>query len=114
MKYTKIRNIPLDVCTAEQKIAYNLAFRAHISFQDKFNTLKAEQKFETVISEFISDIIRFEIKEYSQNYTIGNIDAIFSALNAGLRNYFEKPFIASNYDDIGKAFPANYLGGCKN
>lgn len=114
MKYTKIRNIPFDVCTVEQKIAYNLAFRAHISFQDKFNTLKAEQKFETVISEFISDIIRFEIKEYSQNYTIGNIDAIFSALNAGLRNYFEKPFIASNYDDIGKAFPANYLGGCKN
>ena len=25
MKYHKIKNIPLEVCTAEQKIAYNLA-----------------------------------------------------------------------------------------
>jgi hypothetical protein len=36
-------------------------------------------------------------------------DAIFCALNAGISAYLERPFIASDYVTIGKAFPAHYL-----
>lgn len=32
VKYHKIRNVPLEVCSAEQKIAYNLAFNIHINY----------------------------------------------------------------------------------
>ena len=36
MKYHKIRNIDIKTCTAEQKIAYNMAFSADITFGDRF------------------------------------------------------------------------------
>ena len=109
MKYHKIRNIPLDVCTAEQKIAYNIAFRAHISFQDKFD--EARKKSQICVSEIVDKIISAEMKCWKLDHgkSAYNIDAIFSALRAGLEKYLENPFIASDYGKIGKAFPAHYL-----
>lgn len=108
LEYHKIRGIPKDICTAEQKIAYNLAFLAHISFQDQFDKIKDYPT--NVISDFIYQVRDFEIKRYQRdNDKKYNIDAIQSALSAGLLNYFKKPFIASNYETIGKSFPAHYL-----
>ena len=37
MKYHKIRKIEKTVCAAEQMIAYNIAFRQHISYQHDFD-----------------------------------------------------------------------------
>ena len=109
MKYHKIRNIDINTCTAEQKIAYNMAFSAHISFGDRF------RKLDTAMAkdDAVHDIIRNLFKQYhaGYNYKAGkyNEDAIQAALNAGLRSYLEKPFIACDYESVGKAFPANYL-----
>lgn len=36
MKYHKIPNVEKSVCTAEQMIAYNIAFRLHISYANQF------------------------------------------------------------------------------
>ena len=41
MKYHKIAGVEKAVCTAEQKIAYNLAFRAHIANQSEFDRVNA-------------------------------------------------------------------------
>lgn len=109
MKYHKISGVELKTCTAEQKIAYNLAFNAHISFGDAFNNLDSGiAKAEAVIK--IRDRMMNQYR-LGYNYKHGRYDedAIQSALHAGLRNYLEKPFIANDYESIGKAFPAHYL-----
>ena len=111
MKYHKIRNVNLNVCTCEQKIAYDLAFRAHISFQDKFND--AIKISNICAFNLVMEIRDFELRNYRNAYGYNpgkyDEDAIFSALNAGLMNYLKNPFIAWEYEQIGKAFPANYL-----
>lgn len=110
MRYHKIPNVALDVCTAEQKIAYNLAFRCHVSFQLTWDSFEG---METARSECLHKMIDIEMKNYKCAYTYKpgkyDEDAIFCALNAGLCNYMDHPFIANNYETIGKAFPANYL-----
>ncbi len=109
MKYHKIRNVALETCTAEQKIAYNIAFTAHINYGDQFSKLQCE----VTRSEAIGEIIRREMKGYKNAYTYKpgkyDEDSIFCCLNAGLQKYLLKPFIASDYETIGKAFPAYYL-----
>jgi len=99
----------MDICTAEQKIAYNIAFRLHVSYQDKYNALD---------SEFTkSDAVRKMVERGMKNYRMAygyrkdcyNEDAIFAALGAGLKNYLDgKSHIKGSYEEIGKAFPAHY------
>lgn len=36
MKYHKIRNVSLNVCTAEAKIAYNIAFAYTWDYRDEY------------------------------------------------------------------------------
>ena len=108
MKYHKIRNIPLDICTCEQKIAYNLAFsHAHI-FRKAYNL--SPMQFQKC--EVIHEAVKFCMKmwNYNENTYKYDMDAIFCALNAGMEDYIVNncPIIAS-YEDIGKMFPANYL-----
>ena len=111
MRYHKIRNVPMEVCTAEQKIAYNLAFRASISYQEAYNEAKIISA--VCVSEILRQIVAISMENYrsAYNYKQGKYDedAIFSALNAGLSAYLDHPFIASDYETIGKAFPALYL-----
>lgn len=112
LKYHKIKNIPLEVCTAEQKIAYNLAF----SVSDI--TKKAYEKCNTGLqkSEVIAEAVNLCMKQWINSYDYEsrqkkyNIDAIFSALMAGMEIYVnEKYHILNSYEEIGKMFPANYL-----
>ena len=111
MKYRKIRNIPLDVCTAEQKIAYKIAFSLHISFQDDFDRVNA-----VCPGNAQNDCFKL-VNEGLKRYRLGckyrhgryNEDAIQAALNAGLYGYMCKPFIATSFEQVGKAFPALYL-----
>ena len=108
MKYHKIRNVSMNICTCEQKIAYNLAFtNAHI-FKKAYNL--SPMQFQK--SEVVRDAIEFCMKMWAYNDSAYkyNVDAIFCALNSGMENYIVNncPIIAS-YEDIGKMFPANYL-----
>lgn len=99
MKYHKIRNVPKNVCTCEQKIAYNLAW-AH-------NDCIKRGNFETYYDsiEFL-----FKMWKLSAGYKKGkyNDDAVFYALDNGFKKYVSAgcPILAS-YDDIGKMFPAD-------
>lgn len=98
MKYHKIRNIPLDVCTAEQMIAYNIAFANYDWIRTRcFDNWRDEIR--TIIRRYKTDP---KFKRY-------DMDLVQSALLAGFEQYARYPFIASDYERIGKAFPALYL-----
>lgn len=109
MKYHKIYGVDKAVCTAEQKIAYNIAFRLHIGLGDKYRALPSA----VAKAEAFRAAIDIAMHDYrnSYDYTPGKYDedSIFCALAAGLAGYLEKPFIACNYESIGAAFPAHYL-----
>ena len=110
MKYHKIRGVPLDECTAEQKIAYNLAFAYYYNVIQEYNRLTMQfQK-----SELVSVSVRkmLDLYRMGRDYKPGkyNEDAIFCALNAGFENYLKAKYhILSSYKEIGEMFPANYL-----
>lgn len=108
MKYHKIKNIPLDVCTAEQKIAYELAFRIHVGAGDIYNA--ALKRSAICADEVLRKRLKIQFDSWLELYGGKfNDDAIYSCLLAGLADYLEKPFIATGYEEIGKAFPAYYL-----
>ena len=97
MKYHKIRNVPLTVCTAEQKLAYNIAFAN--SDWVKRSKLGWREEISRICSRMQND----------PEYKRFDIDAVKSALFAGFENYMYYPFIATSYEQISKAFPAHYL-----
>ena len=81
-KAHKIRGISLEVCTAEQKLAYELAFTG------RSLTAGAEK-----LVEIFGVSSRF------------NRETVLEALRAGLDAYRKRPFIACDYREIGEAFP---------
>ena len=99
MIYHKISGVDKSICTAEQKIAYNLAF----SHSDYI------KRSDMTIPEAVNKMLELYRAGYDYKPNKYNEDAIFSCLNAGLLDYLKKPFIASSFDQIGKAFPAYYL-----
>lgn len=107
MKYHKIRGVELSVCSAEQKIAFNMAFRASVSFKETYDKAKAVSAI--CKEDLLNQIIKIELDAWREN---GNsrydIDAIFAALRSGLERYMDKPFIPTSYKEVGEAFPANY------
>ena len=57
MKYHKIRNVPLNVCTAEQKIAYNLACRYYDLVIKEYNRLPMQFQKTELINKSIQKIM---------------------------------------------------------
>ena len=54
LKYHKIKNIPLEVCTAEQKIAYNLALSNIGIFEKSYNKCMTGIQKSSVVSEAVN------------------------------------------------------------
>lgn len=111
MKYHKIPNVDKSICTAEQMIAYNIAFRLHISYADQFGKVNAVNSGRARAD--CADLAMEGLKHYRMSYPYKpgkyDEDAIFSALLAGLYDYLSDFHIFSSYEDIGRAFPAHYL-----
>lgn len=106
MTYHKIRNVEKSVCTAEQVIAYKIAFRIWINRGGDIAALPTasaqDDAEKRLVKLYISDLIK-----QGSRY---NLDAVFCALNAGLHDYlFGDHHAMISYYDVGRAFPANYL-----
>lgn len=115
MKYHKIRNVPLEVCTAEAKIAYNLAFANTWDYREEYKK-NANSCSRTEVSKFVTEAIAWCMKmlecswDYQKILNKYDIDAIFCCLNAGMENYLKsKCDVLSSYAEIGKTFPSLYL-----
>lgn len=105
-KAHKIKNVPLDVCTAEQKIAYNIADEIESDIQrniDRFNyCMRFEQE------NFISDRIRYYINYFGETYKTCrvNLDLVFVVLMNGFRKYHDTKYkIATSYREVGEMLP---------
>ena len=107
LNYKSIRGVAKNVCTAEQKIAYNIAFRLHISFQDEFDKLPAGlPRFQAAVKMVDEGLRRFTS---AWDYKPGqyNLEAIQAALDGGLQDYLEsKRWVLGSYEEIGRIFPA--------
>lgn len=105
MKLHKIRNVPLDVCCAEQKIAYNMAFCIHINRGDEYLALADAAK-----PQAIDRMVEDALVDYRNAYTYQpgkyNEDAVAKFLKNGLAKYLENYFIATGYEEIGITFCA--------
>lgn len=107
MKTHKIPGVEKSVCTAEQKIAYNLTFANYYYHRDRFNNLPTEM----AKSQAVNDLREHWLNLYrlGRSYTGKyNEDAIAVALNQGIRSYMENPFIAGSYEEIGECFKIPY------
>lgn len=103
MKLHKIRNVPLDVCCAEQKVAYNMAFCIHINRGDEYLALSDTEK-----PQAIERMVEDALTDYRNAYTYQpgkcNEEAIAMFLKNGLAKYLEDHFIATGYEKIGSTF----------
>lgn len=111
MRYHKIRGVEKSICTAEQKIAYNVAFYRTDEYRDTWKKHKDEYlRFQQ--KEFILDAVKWCMRFIKMDEAICkkyDIDAIESALRNGLENYWNGKVVFSSYEEIGQTFPALYL-----
>lgn len=115
MKYHKIRNVSLEVCTAEAKIAYNLAFLCATDYRDAYKK-NASNVSRIAVSDLASEAVNWCMRMWKDGNTYQttpdkyDIDSIFCCLNAGMEKYFKGDYaILSSYEEIGKTFPSLYL-----
>lgn len=106
MKFHKIRGVEKSVCTVEQMLAYNMAFRCHIGYGDEFKKLESA----IAKSEAVEKLTRMHLRylKRSTGSIRYNEDAVFHLLMAHLQEYLEKHFIANSYEQVGNFFTSLY------
>lgn len=106
MKYHKIRGVALEVCTAEQKIAYNIAARNRDIVRIAFETKPTAEGWREYIAAFVET--QMHLFRCAYDYTPGKYDeeAIAGVLAAGIGEYIARPYhIAGSYAAVGEWFP---------
>lgn len=116
LQYHKIRGVDKSVCTAEQKIAYNMASRIYgdIRFAKAWQQYDSGKVPAFLQNDWESKAIRTYFTTWQRDYNKAsahyNEDAIFSALRAGLHDFIcHHAPIFTTYREVGQAFPAHYL-----
>ena len=106
LKCHKIRGVEKETCSAEQVIAYNYA-RMYVDIGQR---IESNDTPEFIKGNMFADIKLWIMQNLDSDvsYSRYNFDAIIIAFQQGFRNFCAKPFIATNYADIGKAFPIPY------
>lgn len=110
MEYRKIRGVPPNVCTAEQKIAYNLALRFYSIIKKSYDSATTGMAKQGIITKCSREIREYYRSWWECSPREYNISAIYDALMEGLEGYITGGrSILGSYEDIGRMFPANYL-----
>ena len=102
MKLKKIYGVPLDVCSGEQKIAYNYAWRYRDILRRNYETAKSKNDF---INKAALAIVDEFIEVYPQSKI--NSEGIRLALIGGLEQFITGggSGIFTSYEEVGRAFP---------
>lgn len=93
--FKKIPNVSKEICAAEQKIAYNFAFR-YRDFNGQYELI---------------DLIRIVSEDIKSNPKLAkyNIDSIIHCFRNGYIEYRKNyPSIIADYETIGKVFFSLY------
>ena len=106
MKMHKIYGVDKNICTAEQKIAYNYAF----SHRNWLETIYKSDSTEVAKSEAYQDVISLVTKRIKDNGTDKkyNIDAIIHCFRNGIENYMKQHSILNSFEQIGKSILCLY------
>lgn len=108
MIYHNIGGVKKTICTAEQKIAYNLAYSYKDFISEAYNKCTRGCDKNYVIRKSCYGLLEVFKRDYPGSKY--DIDAIFCSLGAGLEKYIKNGAkIFWSYDEMGKAFPAKYL-----
>lgn len=111
LKYHKIPKVEKSVCTAEQMVAYNAAWR----ICERYNARRQWKNESAEVSgiaraDYIMQLVHHCMKEISYDAKIVekyDVNAIESALRNGMKNYLEESkAVFSSYEEIGEIFPA--------
>lgn len=96
MKKYKIRNVDIEVCSAEQKIAYNFLFSWTLNKHDK------DYAYKCVKDSIYEEMEGKRVCIHPTNWKKYNIDYILELFYRNYDKYIEsgKP-IFSNYEDLG-------------
>ena len=102
--YTKIKGVSINVCTAEQKIAYNLAFSYSDLFADKYRNANSDSEKIDIINEASFCLIDFWKSSYCYTDKY-HLNSIFRALTTGLDKYIKDNHpVLTSYESIGEYF----------
>ena len=106
LKCKKIYGVEKIVCTYEQKLAYEYAFRWYDIYKTNCKRCSAEIQKSDILQDIIKKVeadinSREDMKKY-------NIDAIIIAFRQGFNNYCDDFFIAFDYKKIGEIFKIPY------
>lgn len=106
MKMHKIPKIDKNICTCEQKIAYNYAFM----WRNTLEKIRKSDNMQTVKDEAYQKIIDNVINSIQENGIDKryNIDAIIHCFRNGIKRYMEGFEILFSYEEIGKTFQCLY------
>lgn len=102
MKLKKIYGVPLDVCSGEQKVASNYAWRYRDILRRNYEIAKSKSDF---INKAASDIADEFTRVYPESKI--NSDAVRLALIGGLEQFITGggSGIFTSYEEVGRAFP---------
>ena len=102
MKLKKIYGVPLSVCSGEQKVASNYAFRYRDILRRNYETAKSKSDF---INKAASAIVDEFIRVYPESKI--NSDGVRLALIGGLEQFITGggSGIFTDYAEVGRAFP---------
>lgn len=106
MKMHKISYIDKNICTCEQKIAYNYAFMWCESLRKIYDSDNSEVVKREAYQEIINHVID-SIKAHGTDQRY-NIDAIIHCFRNGIENYIKGSSVLWSYEEIGKTFPCLY------
>ena len=102
----KIRGVPLNECTAEQKIAYNLSIWYYDLVIKKYAGLKTQHQKSELVTASIQKMLEHYRMSYGYKPGKYNEETIFYALSAGFENYLNAKYhILSSYKEVGECFP---------
>lgn len=101
MTLHKIPRVDKSTCAAEQKIAYNIAFRIGIDCRYNWDEISAAAE-----TAAIEDYKNAWLRDYPRDAQKYDTGAIFCALRAGLHDYLRGGCrLLSSFEAIGQAFP---------
>ena len=102
MKLKKIYGVPLSVCSGEQKVASNYAWRDRDMLRRNYATAKSKSDF---INKAASAIVDEFIEVYPESKI--NSEGVRLALIGGLEQFITGggSGIFTSYEEVGKAFP---------
>lgn len=101
MSLHKIRGIDKAVCSAEQKIAYNIAWRIGEDCRYNLSAFSAADE-----RGAVEDYRRAWERDYPREAQKYDTNAIFAVLASGLHDYLTAGGrIMASYTEVGQAFP---------